>query len=597
MPKKEWFEFKDVSSRDFSRSVWIPLKSSRTLEKKHNYGELGYTEEIFISETIVVPTENAAHLIEKWTWDDFLVHWTNKPFVAKGRYFECGDVTRNEREVDGARLVYEQHFNSAHRSIWHLAQDFVLAYDLLREGNEWLAVNEGYTVVAKESDADGCHEILVRAEFLKDYLCAREMSLLLATFRSREHIQSEPPPFDWPERQMDNEWGLNRISCQHWDIIEGDGLPYGSSVATFKYWRTDVDPEDDVPLLGPESDENTDSESGGFTREGTKATRIEGQFWHKEIIPPSAFSYRLRHDSKQIDIEFFVDADGKRKPSHSLSSEDVGCWLWFSPEIINTLLKLRNSNLEWYTQHTGAVFASPGERVWFGVNDLGLITVYASDVCDKPEWQQRIWAGHNIAPDGKVCAELLAAQVRTDPAGTKAPEAFLSKAVSTFDLAFSSRFGFSPLRTHPELDEIERKCHRFRSTDRAGFYALAKDLNRFLVERIDVEALKPFGEKGKNLGGIKLIERALSTVVDAEEAHGLTSVLVGIYDLRKADAHLPSKNVDDAIKLSGVNVSQSMVFQGGHLLHNTVSCLLRLAEALDAPLKQTTPPAPTPSPG
>ncbi len=582
MPDNHWFEFRDLASKDFSRSVWIPVKASTTITKHLNYGDLGYTEEIFLSESIAVPSNEAARLIEDWDWGAFVVHWSNKPFVANGRYFQCGDVTRNEREVDGIRLVYEQHLNPAHQTLWHLAQDFVLAYDLVREGNEWLATNEGYLVVAKETNVDGNREISIRAEFLKDYLCARSMSLLLATFRSRDHVQAEPPAFDWPDGSLEREDGLNRVSCRFWDIIEGDGAPFDSTVATFKLWRTDIDPNDDVPLLGPENDENVGSESGSFTRTGTKATRIEGQFWHKEIIQPAEFSFRLRHDEKRISIEYVVEPDGAKALGGDLKSEDVGRWLWFSPDVINAILRVRNSSLEWYTRHTGAVFASPGERVWFGINELGLITVYASDVCSKPEWQQRIWAGHNIAPEGKVCAELLAAQVRTDPASTKAPEAFLEKAMLAFELAFQERFGFLPLRTHPELDEISRKCHRFRAIDQAGLYSLAKDLNRILVERLDIESLKQFGEKGKALGGIKLLERALATIVDPNEARDLTSVLVGIYDLRKADAHLPSSDTDNAITLTRISVSQPLIFQGGQLLHNCVSCLYGIADVLGA---------------
>jgi len=71
------------------------------------------------------------------------------------------------------------------------------------------------------------------------------------------------------------------------------------------------------------------------------------------------------------------------------------------------------------------VGCSPDYTVHFGINSLGLLNVYAKDIGLLPEWQQRIWAGYNVGPDGKVSKELLASQIDAEPADTQAPEAFL----------------------------------------------------------------------------------------------------------------------------------------------------------------------------
>jgi hypothetical protein len=53
-----------------------------------------------------------------------------------------------------------------------------------------------------------------------------------------------------------------------------------------------------------------------------------------------------------------------------------------------------------------------------------LLNAYAKDVAFLPEWLQRVWAGFNVSPEGKVSAELFLAQGRGEPAGTQTPEPF-----------------------------------------------------------------------------------------------------------------------------------------------------------------------------
>ena len=49
------------------------------------------------------------------------------------------------------------------------------------------------------------------------------------------------------------------------------------------------------------------------------------------------------------------------------------------------------------------------------MNSAGLINVYAYDVARLPMWQQRLWVGHNVTPNGPPSTELLQAQMETAP--------------------------------------------------------------------------------------------------------------------------------------------------------------------------------------
>ena len=150
-------------------------------------------------------------------------------------------------------------------------------------------------------------------------------------------------------------------------------------------------------------------------------------------------------------------------------------WLWFRPDAMMALSVRRGGGIRWYTRDTGGVWCSPDYEVHFGVNRLGLVNVYAKDIGLLPEWQQRVWAGHNIGPEGGVSDELLASQVRASPADTQAPEAFLAKGLKFLKQRSLEEFGVSVLREHDQIPVIIPRCHRFRAIDKAGLFGLAKD--------------------------------------------------------------------------------------------------------------------------
>ena len=141
---------------------------------------------------------------------------------------------------------------------------------------------------------------------------------------------------------------------------------------------------------------------------------------------------------------------------------------------MSTLAHRRGGYLTWYTRNTGNVACSPDYGVHFGVNALGLINVYAEDIAFLPEWQQRIWAGYNVGPEGKVSDELLMSQANANPANTQAPEEFLSKGLDALNEASNANLGFAIVRQHDQISNLIVRAHRFRATDRVGLFSLAK---------------------------------------------------------------------------------------------------------------------------
>ena len=126
-------------------------------------------------------------------------------------------------------------------------------------------------------------------------------------------------------------------------------------------------------------------------------------------------------------------------------------------------------------------------------------------------------------------------------------------------------------------------AHRFRSIDRAGLFALAKDLARLTADSIDVKVLHKIVAPPKNekWGSLKSLEIVLATIIESDAAYNVMTPLFGVYDMRQGDAHLPSSDLVETLKMLEIDLNTNPVFQGYQLLHRFVTCLYEIAGILD----------------
>ena len=129
-------------------------------------------------------------------------------------------------------------------------------------------------------------------------------------------------------------------------------------------------------------------------------------------------------------------------------------WLWFNPAAIKVSLSYRGASLQWHTRETGTISMAQDGGVVFGVNQLGLVNVYAKDIAYMSLWQQKIWSGFNVAPDGGVSRELLASQAEGTPANSKAPEAFLLEGRDALNQAMLTATGVAAFRCDARANDI-----------------------------------------------------------------------------------------------------------------------------------------------
>lgn len=577
---QEWVEMRPIRRRGLNSAVWIPLRAHQTIERSGRAGFLGFKDDYFGVGTLAIPIR-ARELANEIDWMELGNHRNHRPRVEDA-YVRSDAYMLDETGTEGFHLVLDQHLNRSEIDEWHLNQDVVLGLGLIREGDTWLAANEGYIEAARlKRRADGSPALLeIRAEQLKDYLCARKMALYVTSYRQRQLVVEDRDFVAWKDDTVIELVGNDRWEGRVQEFHEG-GQPFGGTRSVIHMFRTDVDAEEDVPKLGPPTDENTDGNSWNEHFQGRRLWRVIGELWRCEWVEPAAISPRIAGDDTPTMITFVADAEGRRESAKGLI--DAGSWLWFRPAVMAELISRRGGGCKWYTGDTGKAWCSPDDGVVFGINRLGLINVYAKDIGLLPKWQQEVWAGHNVSPEGGVSEELLMAQAKAQPAETQAPESYLGAALELLGRVTKAKLGATILRPHKDLPVILQRSHRFRALDRHGLFALAKDVTRLTADSIDaIELQKHFSlAKGEKLGSIKSLERLLATKIEPGVARKLLGPLAGIYDLRLADAHLPADTIQDSLALVGIDEAVSFVHQGCQLLHACVTSLIEIAKIIE----------------
>ncbi|MFD0707454.1 hypothetical protein [Photorhabdus akhurstii] len=565
---QDWILQKKETRRAFSNATWVPLRVSIN-DEQGEVKKIGYISEFFGCGSVAFPPEHK-DIADQLSWSDIGICCKAQPYAYKdGYYSSIEQYQYNDKEPIGVHLVFDHPQPVIGGSKWVLNPDLIVALRLIKEGSNWVRPEENFVVVARETlDEKGEQKLIeIKREFLIDYLAARNLSLRLSYYRQRvENVASLENSeyanlFDHQEKRDSGRFGL---------LIRSLNDVFGGSWAMLRTWRTDVDEDDDAPVMGPEDNDNTDYEKSQGHHSGFDGVRIEGEFWRDEWIEHQGQSKRVRGDVDLNLPQFIVETDGTRMASADLNDEDIGRWLWFRSSIVNELLSFRGFSLEWYTAETGSIRSASGDRVHFGLNTSDLITVYACDIARLSSWEQHIWAVHNVVPDGKVSSELFAAQVKAQPSSTHAVEDLLYEVMRMLEVGFRQEFSVSLFTHGIESPAATQNISRFASRDQASLLRLAKELVRVFSDRLNVRELRKLSTHSdkEKLGSNKLLQDVLTQKVGEEKARKVFGPIIGVYDMRLGDAHPTSSKIGDALKLAGIDDSKSYTRQGEQLISN-----------------------------
>ncbi|WP_321892255.1 hypothetical protein [Paraburkholderia tropica] len=577
--EQEWFELREARRRTLTTSSWVPLRASITTESGE-YAYLGWNKTYFGLGSVACAVEDREHA-QELGWMDAGISHSHGP-DARGDEYHSVELYRESNDFVGLNLVLEQPGFGSKDKEWHLNQDLVIALGLFREGDVWVRPSEGYVEVAKLTRNLGrpC-ELKIRTEYLKDYLAARKMGLFTSIYTDRDEILADVSHIKWEGGKASvKEDGIE------WEgivmpIHAGNGHRFGSETAVFHIANSSEARHDDVPAFSFPAGDNAKSRQWRVKAEGDKLFRVIGKLWKSEWIAPADRSPRVRRDPMPATVYFLTDASGKRESRDTLAAQ--GRWLWFKPDVVNALLRFRDSRLLWYTQDTGEVGANADSTVHFGINALGLVNVYAKDMGLLDDWQQQVWAAYTVAPEGGVSEELWASQMDASPVETQAPEKFLPEVLEFVNLAFEKHYGTALFRPHQEYSDIVGRCHRFRGLDQEGLLALAKDLARLTADSIDAQSLQKIVSppKGEKWGSLKSLEKVVATLLPEERAREITGPLFGTYDLRLADAHLAGKDLSQAYESARIDRERLHIFQSWQLLDSFVRSLATIGRAVE----------------
>ncbi|MBK1792135.1 hypothetical protein [Persicirhabdus sediminis] len=506
-----WLSLSDLEFSQMTTSTWIPLAIQNSSNKNGlQPGEDGYFNECWDVDSVVMLRSSVEELghpdWETITSGSISNAWTDEvSFHIPGYFYH--DNTSN---FHGLYPVIKKHYVGQEHAHWELHQEIALSLNLLRRGNSWIRPEEGNVEVARlKICADGAPYLLeIRAEFLKDYLRARDSQLILGGFVLRETTGSTAELAGWDLGGRDR----NFIHGE-WD---------GHHEATYM----------DKPIH-----------------------HAQGRIWWTEVVEPAKASYRVGSCDEPSHIQFIVDAQSNETAT-AAELENSSTWLYFSPNLISSMLELDHANLSMGSLMTGTL--SIGDAHFqFGINECNLITIFAKDIARLPLWIQKSLVGHNITPEGSIGEELNLMQVRAYFAGTIAPEKRLVKAIRGLNAVFEEKTSSPLLRNVPDETELARKLHRFHSGSFEDVCSLSKQLVKILIERIDLPHLTSLLTEGNKAEAKRKKFRSLKIVgLYLEQLGGngrdMTTALVGINDLRQGDAHITSSTAKSALTLFGL---------------------------------------------
>lgn len=329
---QDWILQNKETRRTFSKSTWVPLRASIN-DEKGNCKYIGFVSECFGCGSVAFPPEHR-EIAEKASWSDIGIGCTAQPYAYKDGYYSSIEQYQwNDKEPIGIHLVFEHPQPVVGGRLWILNPDLVVALRLIKEGNHWVRPEENFVVVAREVfDEKGAQSLIeIKREFLLDYLAARNLSLKLSYYRQR--VENVPTLEDseyvgLEDHQEERDGGRYELLIRNLNDV------FGGSWAMFRAWRTDVDEEEDAPVMGPGTNENIDYESSEGNKSGYDGVRVEGEFWRDEWIEHQGISKRVRGDTDTNLPQFIVETDSTRIASSDLNNEDVGRWLWFRSSIV-----------------------------------------------------------------------------------------------------------------------------------------------------------------------------------------------------------------------------------------------------------------------
>ena len=100
-------------------------------------------------------------------------------------------------------------------------------------------------------------------------------------------------------------------------------------------------------------------------------------------------------------------------------------------------------------------------------------------------------------------------------------------------------------------------------------------------DALSSEGSAEYDKPDEKLGSLKSLERLIANLTDESFARMKLGTLFHVYDLRLADAHLPSGETESRLREIGLDSKLPFVLQGRDLLMSLVNALYALVQSVE----------------
>ncbi len=366
--------------------------------------------------------------------------------------------------------------------------------------------------------------VSVYSDYLRDYLAARKMGLLISVVADR-----------FAKARSDSELELEKVDLKQvgenaWirTTIHPAGTIYEQAMGRSSlYWLVVIKPYD-----------------------------------HPKPIR-SAWPYYEKPDTSATPVDqnlprFIADAEGN---TVTLSDPQCPLYLYFKPHVLEKYLETRGYKVFFHMRTWGGACGPQVENcVDVGINSEGLVTAYAPDIAKLKRQEQLHWAHYSSLPNGGVCQELWQTRMQLNPPHSPSVIELITKSRRNLADAYRQRFSqelYSDFE--PQQADLRRMSVGPVRGDVREVVDLAKPLYTWTVESLQVSALRtPLATNGiefdKQAKQIVLLRTLLKEIVGLPEndAVSLVDPLRGLNDLRVIAAHSLNHDFDDAFRKLGV---------------------------------------------
>ncbi len=386
--------------------------------------------------------------------------------------------------------------------------------------------------------------ITIHVDYLRDYLAARQSSLVICQVSDR-HANSLGP----------GEFGIT--ASKRYKIKAG-------------FWM-----QNDV-----------------FEKDNEGLCRARSTLWRNFLVQPyerpkgqrGPWSYFHANPEKSV-AQFIVDDQG----STSTLDADVPPFLYFRRDVLSKFLDTPGYSVFFHMRHWGSAGHPGGKSVDVGINSEGYVTAFTPDLQDLTPQDQAYWSSFSSRPVGRVCEELFETRIQNNPPHSPGVLEIIDRALSSLNDSFKNRFSAELLNPdQPSPDELAALTLGPLREDHRELFPLSKALYQLTVERIKIRSLRLALETAgvdfdEDEHQIQLLERVCREVLGRTERETafVADRLRGLNKLRQSDAHLGRADTDRAFRRLGhSSVPRKVTKAWDAIVDSVAEALERLSDHL-----------------